>query len=77
METKLLRQIRVLQICVLMLLLLTAVLIVNAFHPLLARQKFKVLEAERINIREKSGILKAALSNSAGFNEFQRAERGG
>ena len=41
------------------------------------KQRFRVIEAERINIREKSGVLKAALSNSAGFNEFQRAERGG
>ena len=77
MEAKLLRQIRLLQVCVVILFLSTAVLVVNAFHPLLPRQKFKVLEAERINIREKSGVLKAALSNSAGFNEFQRAERGG
>jgi hypothetical protein len=39
-------------------------------------QRFRVIEAERTNIREKSGILKAALSNSAGFNEGQRAEHG-
>ena len=77
MEAKLLRQIRQLQICVLVLLVSTVLLFVNAFHPLLTRQRFKILEAERINVREKSGILKAALSNSAGFNEFQRAERGG
>jgi len=37
----------------------------------------KVQGSWRINIREKTGVLKAALSDSAGFNEFQRAERGG
>src|SRR5271165_6310500 len=77
MEEKLARQIRRLQVCVIILFLSTALLGINCFHPLLPRQRFKVLEAERINIREKNGILKAALSNSAGFNEFQRAERGG
>lgn len=75
METKLLRQIRLLQICILLLSIITAALVVNTLHPLLSRQRFKVLEAERINIREKSGVLKAALSDSAGFNEGQRAER--
>jgi len=77
MEEKLLRQIRQLQVCVLVLLVSTVLLVLNAIHPLLTRQRFKILEAERINIRERTGILKAALSNSAGFNEFQRAERGG
>jgi len=43
----------------------------------LPRQTFKVIDAERINIREKSGILEAALSNSAGFNEGDRAKQGG
>jgi hypothetical protein len=76
METKLLHQIRLLQVCVLLLLCSTAMLIVNAFHPLLERQKVKILEAERIDIRERDGTLKAALSNSEGFNEGQRAERG-
>ena len=77
MEVKLLRQVRQLQVCVLALLGSTVLLVFNVVHPLLPRQRFKILEAERINIREKTGILKAALSNSAGFNEFQRAERGG
>lgn len=77
METKLLRQIQVLQVCVIALLISTALLIVNAVHPLLQRQKFKVLEADRINIRETNGTLRAALSNSASFNEGQRAQRGG
>lgn len=76
MEAKLLRQIRQLQVCVLVLFVSTVLLVLNAVHPLLTKQRFKILEAERINIREKTGILKAALSNSAGFNEFQRAERG-
>jgi hypothetical protein len=77
METNLLRQIRVLQMCVVALLISTALLIVNAVHPLLPRQKFKIIEAERVNIRERNGTLRAALSNSSGFNEGQRAERGG
>jgi hypothetical protein len=77
METKMLGRIRVLQICVVVLFASTALLCINIFHPFLQKQRFRLIEAERINIREKSGVLKAALSNSAGFNEFQRAERGG
>lgn len=59
MEERLSCQIRRLQVCVLALLLATVLLGINCVHPLLPRQRFKVLEAERINIREKSGILKA------------------
>jgi hypothetical protein len=77
METKLLRQMRILQVCVLGLFLSTAFLGINCFHPLLGQQKFRVINAERINIREKDGTLKAALSNSAGFNEGYRGEHGG
>jgi hypothetical protein len=77
METKLLRQIRVLQSCVLALFVSTAFLCTNSVYPLLPEQRFKLIDAERINIREKSGTLKAALSNSAGFNEGQRAEQAG
>lgn len=76
MEPKLLRQIHVLQICVLVLFLSTACLCINCFHPLLSVQKFKVIDAERINIREKSGTLRAALSNSAGFTEGERTKQG-
>jgi hypothetical protein len=77
METKLLRQIRLLQLCVLVLFLATTLLGINCFVPILPQQRVRVLNAERINIREKNGILKAALSNSAGFNEGQRREMGG
>jgi len=77
METKLLHKIRVLQICVLVLFASNALFFLNYFHPLFPKQRFRVIEAERINIREKNGILKAALSNSAGFNEGQRAKQGG
>ena len=77
METKLLRQIRVLQSCVLVLFVSTAFLCINSVYPLLPKQRFKLIDAERINIRERSGTLKAALSNSAGFNEGKRAEQGG
>jgi hypothetical protein len=77
METKLLRQIRVLQLCVLALFASNAFLCTNFFYPLFPQQRFRVIDAERINIREKSGTLKAALSNSEGFNVGQRAEMGG
>ena len=52
---------------------------VSAPHDAAVRRNLGLLalKAERINIREKNGVLKAALSNSAGFNEFQRAEQGG
>jgi hypothetical protein len=76
METKLLQQIRVLQLCVVVLFGTTTFLFINSFYPLLPRQRFRLIDAERINIREKDGILKAALSNSAEFNEGQRAEQG-
>jgi hypothetical protein len=76
METKLLRQIRLLQICVVVLFALVALLCTNIFHPLLKVQRFNLIEAQRVNILE-NGIIKAALSNSAGFNEFGRAQRGG
>ncbi len=76
MEERLLRQIRILQFLVLLLFVMTILLSVNLFHPLVPRQRVKLLEAERINIREGNGILKAALSNAAGFNEGQHAEMG-
>jgi hypothetical protein len=76
-ETSLLHQIRVLQMCVGALVLAVLFLSVNCFLPLLPRQRFRVIDAERINIREQNGILKAALSNSAGFYEAYRAEHGG
>jgi hypothetical protein len=76
MENKLLSKIKFLQICVFGLFLLNTVFVINYFFPLLPQQPFKIINAERINIREKNGILKAALSNSAGFNEGQRAEQG-
>ena len=51
METKLLHQIRVLQLCVLALFASNALLFVNCVHPLLLNQRFGVIDAERINIR--------------------------
>lgn len=77
MQSSLIRQIRILQVAVLALLAITTALCINLFHPLLPKQTFKVIDAGRVNIREKDGILKAALSNSAGFNEAYRAEHGG
>jgi len=77
MQSSLIRQIRILQVAVLVFSATTAALCINLFHPLLPQQTFNVIDAGRIDIREKNGILKAALSNSAGFNEAYRAEHGG
>jgi hypothetical protein len=77
LEAVLLRQIRVLQICVVFLLLASALFSVNYIHPFLPERNFKVINAERINIRERDGTLKAVLSDSAGFNEGQRSEQAG
>ena len=77
MELRLIRQIRFLQVIVLVLLAITGALCINLFHPLLPTQTFKVIDVGRINILEKSGVIKAALSNSAGFNEGYRATHGG
>jgi hypothetical protein len=76
METKILHRVRLLQICVLLSILLNMFFLFDFFLPIMPQQRFKVINAERINIREKNGILKAALSNSAGFNEGQRADQG-
>jgi hypothetical protein len=73
--TNVVRQIRTLQVAVVALSAATIVLGVNSFRPLLARQRFKVIEAERINIRERNGTLKVALSDAAGFTEGQRAQQ--
>jgi hypothetical protein len=77
MESRLIRQVRFLQAAVAVLLGVTGALCVNLFHPLLPKQTFKVIEAGRVNIREGNGVLKAALSNSAGFNEGYREAHGG
>lgn len=73
--TNVLRQIRVLQVVVTILSATTILLGVNCFRPVLPRQRFRVIDAERINIRERNGVLKAALSNAAGFTEGQRAQQ--
>jgi len=65
---------RALQICVLALFVCTVLLSINCFYPLLPGQRFNVIDAERINIREKNGTLRAVLSNSLGFHEGQRAK---
>ena len=60
MEAKLLRQIRVLQIFVILLCLSFGFLAINMVHPLLSKQSFKVLDVERLNVRERDGTLRAA-----------------
>ena len=72
--SNLVREIRILQGVVGVLCIATVLLAVNCFHPLLRRQAFLVVEAERIEIRERDGTLKAALSNAAGFTEGQRSQ---
>jgi hypothetical protein len=73
----LLRQIRTLKIAVGLLSIAVGLLLINSVHPLIHTQRIGVLDAERINIRESDGTLKAVLSNSAGFNEGDRAKSGG
>lgn len=75
MEASVLRQIRILQGCVLILLVTTGFLLINLFHPLISVQHFRNIEAEKVNIREKNGILKASLSNAEGFKVFGRANQ--
>jgi hypothetical protein len=75
METSLLRQIRVLQACVVSLLVLTILLVVNLFHPLLPVQHFRLIEAQKVNIREADGTLKASLSNARGFKVLGRTNQ--
>ena len=74
MEQTLMRQVRLLQITTLLLGVCVVLLALNSFHPFLHSQRFKVIDAEQINIREKDGTLKAVLSNSAGFNVGDRAK---
>ena len=69
MEASLLRQIRVLQILVAFLLVITAVLCVNLRFPFLPA-RFNTIDAGQLRIRESDGTLKAALSNSAGFSRI-------
>lgn len=76
MEILLLRQIRILQLCVVALFVTVCLLVVNVVRPFRHSQTVETLNAGRINIREKDGTLKAVLSNSAGFNEGQRAADG-
>lgn len=68
-------RVRVLHVIVALQSLATALLCVNLFHPLLPQQSFTVVEAERINIRDRNGTLRAALSNTAGFKEAGRAKQ--
>lgn len=68
-EIRLLRWITGLLVCA------VAVLFVNTLHPFLYP---RVLNAERINIRERDGTLKAVLANSAVYSsEGERAKQGG
>jgi len=78
LESTLLRQLRFLQLLVAVLLVVTGALVINLRYPFIA-QGVNVLEAQKINIREKDGTLKAVLSNSAGFTAMggQRAEQPG
>jgi hypothetical protein len=78
METALLRQVRFLQATVALLLVVTAALCINLRYPFIT-QRVNVLEAQKINIRETDGTLKAVLSSAAGFTAMggQRAKQPG
>jgi hypothetical protein len=78
METPLLRQVRILQVSVALLLVITVALCINFWFPFIP-QRVNVLDARQINIREDDGTLKAVLSNSAGFTRMggDRAKQGG
>ena len=77
MESFLLRQLRILQVAVVVLLAAVLALGYNALHPSVTKRS-TVIDAERINIRESDGTIKAVLANSAAFSgEGQRAQDGG
>ena len=67
MEQMLLRQIRLLRSLVIVLLAVTTALVMNVVHPFLPAQAFKILNAERLNIREPDGTVKLILSNANRF----------
>ena len=75
LESSLLRQVRVLQGLVCVLVVTTGFLCVNLVHPFLRASAVKVLRAERVEIRERDGTVKAVLSNSAGW-EGERTKEG-
>jgi hypothetical protein len=76
MESKLLRQLRFLQIAVLLLLIVTTALCINLRYPFIP-QRVNVLDAREIHIRERDGTLKAVLSNSEGFSKIGESRRQG
>ncbi len=77
MGDKVEKQIRVLQFFVTVLAVLVIVLGCATWR-LFEHGKSKVINAERINIRERDGTLKAVLTNSANFSsEGDRAKQGG
>jgi len=78
LESTLLRQLRFLQASVAVLFVVTIALCINLRYPFIA-QRMKVVDAEKINIREKDGTLKVVLSNSAGFTAMggERAKQPG
>jgi hypothetical protein len=75
MERSLLRQVRILQVCVLVLLATTALLTANLFRPLLPVRHFNVIEAHKVNILAADGTLKASISNAQGIKVFGRAHQ--
>ena len=69
MDASIVRQIRWLQLSVAVLLMIVITLCVNLRYPLIPA-RFNTLQAGQIQIREKDGTLKAALSNSEGFSHI-------
>ena len=63
MENKLEREVRFLKAYAAIATLACAVLVLTAFTLRSARQKFKEIDVERINVVEKDGKLKMVISN--------------
>ncbi len=74
MEEILRRQVRLMQVAIIVLGVCVLLLALNTFHPFVHSQRFKVIDAEQVNIRDSDGTLKAVLSNAAGFNDGDRAK---
>lgn len=71
----LLLRVRVMELVVAVLVLVVAGLVINLFHPILHSQRFQTLQAQRVEIRERDGTLKAVLASADGFGE--RAQQTG
>jgi len=67
MDKKIRRDVRLLKIYAFVITVLLGAFILTGFRPLNQRQKFEEIDVERINIVEKNGTLKLAISNKERF----------